>query len=405
MPLWQVRELKSCWVDYGGFMINITDKKDCCGCGSCAEICPKNCIEMKNDSEGFLYPLVDEKLCVSCNLCNKSCPMLIQTKENNSVVAYGCLNKDEAVRMKSSSGGVFDLLCKFIIKRNGVVFGAVFDDNFNVHHDFAETIENCEKFRGSKYVQSVIGDSYSKAKSFLDGKRTVLFTGTPCQIAGLYSFLKKDYPNLYTQDIACHSVPSPKVWNEYKQLISNGKKIKNIQFRNKETGWISGTFKAYLQDGQVMAEPYVNTAYMKGFLNGLYSRPSCYDCKFVALNQLSDITLADFWGVDTFYPELFDNKGTSLVFVNSVKGKQIFKFIKKDLKYKRVSIEKALWYNPALNSSALKNPNRDAFFKDKQDFNEKISANLYDFKISTNNYNFTFLDKIKFKVINFKEKE
>lgn len=379
-------------------MVDIKNKKECCGCASCANICPKNCIAMISDEEGFLYPQVNKDLCINCNLCEKSCPIINLKKSDNKPVVYGCYNKDEEVRMGSSSGGVFHILCDFIIRQNGVVFGAEFDENFDVCHGYAETLEECEKFRGSKYAQSIIGDSYSTAKAFLDKKRTVLFTGTPCQIAGLYSFLKKDYPNLYTQDIACHSVPSPKVWNEYKEIISCGEKIKNIQFRNKETGWTTGTFKAYLEDGKMMAQPYAETTFMKGFLNGLYSRPSCYDCKFSSISRQSDITLADFWGVNSFYPELFDNKGTSLVFVNSEKGKKIFVFAKEHLKYRKVKIEKALWYNPALNSSASENPNRDSFFNSKESLEQNVKSNLYDFKVSAKNYKYTFFEKVKFKI-------
>ena len=381
-------------------MVDITDKKECCGCASCANVCPKNCITMISDDEGFLYPQINKDLCINCNLCKKSCPIINTQKSENKPVAYGCYNKDESIRMSSSSGGVFHLLCDFIIRQNGVVFGAEFDENFDVCHGYAQTLEECEKFRGSKYVQSKIGNSYTKAKEFLEKNRVVLFTGTPCQIAGLYSFLKKDYPNLYTQDIACHSVPSPKIWNEYKQLISNGEKIKNIQFRNKETGWTSGTFKAYLQDGKVMSEPYVETAYMKGFLNGLYSRPSCYNCKFASVSRQSDITLADFWGVNTFYPELFDNKGTSLIFVNSEKGKKIFAFAKKYLKYKKVKTEKALWYNSALYSSASENPNREKFFNSEEILIEKVSSYIYDYKTSVKKYKPTFFEKLKFKINN-----
>lgn len=381
-------------------MINIINKKDCCGCSSCANICPKKCINMVSDSEGFLYPEVDKTKCVGCNLCVNSCPLVNKKSLKRTPVSYGGWNKDEEVRKRSSSGGVFHLLCKFVINKKGVVFGAAFDEKFDVYHTYADNINDCEKFKGSKYVQSVLGNSYSKAKEFLDEGRTVLFTGTPCQIAGLYSFLKKNYKNLITQDIVCHSVPSPKVWTAYKELIGERKQITDIQFRNKEKGWKNGTFEVLLDNDTIFSKPYSDTIYMKGFLNGLYSRPSCYDCKFANLNRMSDITLGDFWGVDTFYPELFDDKGTSIVLVNSKKGNKIFRIIKKGMKTKKVLLKKAIWYNPAVNGSLNMNPNRKLFFKDNSELNKKY---LLYYKNEVNiipGYKFSFFDKIKFKIYN-----
>lgn len=379
-------------------MIKLNNKKDCCGCSACANICPKNCIDMVSDSEGFLYPDVCTEKCIDCNLCVKSCPIINQRSLNRTPIAYGGWNKNENIRKNSSSGGIFSLLCEYIIANNGVVFGAAFNENFDVVHSCSETFEGCEVFRGSKYVQSVIGDNYKSAKEFLDNGRMVLFTGTPCQIAGLYSYLKKDYDNLLTQDIVCHSVPSPKIWNEYKALISSGKDINNIQFRNKDTGWLNGKFIAELSDDSKVSKPYGETVYIKGFLNGLYSRPSCHDCKFSSLSRVSDITLGDFWGVDSFYPELFDNKGTSLVFVNSERGERVLKNIKKKIKIKKVSLEKAIWYNPAINTVSYVNPNRKSFFEDISDLDVKYKKYEYKFNNQTKTYSFSIVDKLKLKL-------
>lgn len=382
-------------------MIHISNKEDCCGCGSCANICPKNCITMQADEEGFLYPNTNIDVCVNCDLCNISCPLNIEKTINQKTSVYGCYNKDEYIRQNSTSGGVFYILCKYVIENNGVVFGAAFDDEFNVYHDYAETITECEQFMGSKYVQSVIGDIYIKVKEFLDNNRLVLFTGTPCQISGLFAFLKRDYNNLFTQDIVCHSVPSPRVWNEYKKYIgaSNEKRITKINFRNKENGWKNSIMNIAFDNGDNLSEPYAQNEYIKGFVDGLYSRPSCYNCSFSKISRESDITLGDFWGVDTFYPELYDNQGTSLVMVNSLKGKRLFNYAKKQLKYKAVKINKAVWYNSAVVSSIGFNQNRSAFFKDKDNnFKDKVDKNLLLLKKENEKYIPTFFECAKEKI-------
>ncbi len=385
---------------FGEVMIKITDKNNCCGCSSCANICPKQCIKMVEDFEGFFYPEIDFANCVQCDLCTKSCPTINKSNIDNKPIFYGCFNKDEIDRKSSSSGGVFHLLCEYVISRNGVVFGAAFDDKFNVLHSYADNMDDCIKFKGSKYLQSVIGKSYIKAKKFLDEDRLVLFSGTPCQIEGLVCFLKKEYSNLITQDIVCHSVPSLRVWEEYKKYISDNKTITNIDFRNKKNGWDKGTFIAKFDDGSVFEQPYTDTEYIKGFLNGLYSRPSCYDCKFSNLNRVSDITLGDFWGVQSFYPDLYDNKGTSIVLVNSPKGKKLINELKKDLVIKKVNVKKATWYNPAIHSSVKLNPNRKEFFDDKSNnLIKTIDGNIIYLNKEKNEYKFSLLDKFIIKYL------
>ena len=337
-------------------MISIKSKKDCCGCYSCVNTCPQKCIHMESDVDGFLYPTVDKDKCVSCNLCNKACPMLTEYSHHKNPKAYGAINPDESTRLNSSSGGVFYLLCEYTIAKQGIVVGAAFDQSFNVVHTTAETLEECKRFMGSKYVQSRIGDLYQTVKQLLKEGRFVLFSGTPCQIAGLYTFLGEcDLERLITQDIICHSVPSPKKWNEYKNKIGQEKQIIDICFRNKDTGWSSGSFVVKYFDGTEYRELYAETEYMKGFLRGDYSRPSCYSCKFSSIERQSDITLGDFWGVEGLYPKLYDNKGTSVVLINSKKGNKVFREIKRNLIVKRVKLEYAIKYNPAV-------ANRDALF-------------------------------------------
>ena len=196
-------------------MIAIKEKHNCCGCSACVQVCPKQCIRMYADNEGFLYPQVNSTICIDCGLCEKVCPVINQNKPNVPLSVYAAKNINEEVRIKSSSGGIFTLLAEQIISEGGVVFGARFNENWEVVHDYTETIDGLESFRGSKYVQSSISDNFKVAKQFLKEGRKVLFSGTPCQIAGLKKFLQKEYENLLTMEVVCHGVPSPMVWRDY----------------------------------------------------------------------------------------------------------------------------------------------------------------------------------------------
>ena len=207
-------------------MIKITRKEDCTGCHGCYNVCPKKCIDMKFDEEGFLYPSVDSDKCAECGLCEKVCPIIHTAEVENEPIAVGCYNKDEKIRMESSSGGIFTLISELVIQTGGVVFGAEFDENYNIRHSYVDNMEDLHKFRGSKYVQSTIGSSYYDAKQFLEQGRQVLFSRTPCQIAGLKRYLQKDYDNLICQDMVCHGVPSTYVWEHYKNFIANVRKYK-----------------------------------------------------------------------------------------------------------------------------------------------------------------------------------
>ena len=234
-------------------MIDIKDKKDCCGCSACVQKCPKQCISLKEDCEGFLYPIVDKDICIDCGLCEKVCPILYQGEERKPLKVFAAKNHDEEIRKQSSSGGIFTLLAEKIINEGGVVFGAKFDENWDVKHDYTETIEGLAAFRGSKYVQSRIEDNYRKAETFLKQGRKVLFSGTPCQIAGLKRFFRKEYENLLTVDFICHGVPSPGVWRRYLQetvarmcdknrvstdpISIKNARVESISFRDKSHGW------------------------------------------------------------------------------------------------------------------------------------------------------------------------
>ena len=344
-------------------MIKIARKEECTGCHGCYNVCPKKCIDMKFDDEGFLYPSVDSDKCVECGLCEKVCPIIHTVEVENEPIAVGCYNKDEKIRMESSSGGIFTLLSELVIQSGGVVFGAEFDENYNVRHSYVDNMEDLHKFRGSKYVQSTIGSSYYDTKQFLEQGRQVLFSGTPCQIAGLKRYLQKDYDNLICQDIVCHGVPSTYVWEHYKNFIANGRTISGIKFRDKSTGWKTYSLKINFDDGSSYKDIGNENSYIKGFVKDFYLRPSCYECKYKTLHRESDITLADFWGIEANAPELDDNKGTSLIFLNSDKGKEYFERIKEKIIFRIVDINKSVTFNPSAYRSCIYTRKKKNFYK------------------------------------------
>lgn len=355
-------------------MLNKIDKKLCNGCSACASICPKKCIQMVNDKNGFLYPLIDQKECINCNACVKACAVLTPNKLNEyEQIAYAVINKSEQVRKDSSSGGVFNEIAKKVLQDGGVVFGASLNENFEVEHIYVDSLDNLYKLRKSKYVQSKIGNSYIKTKEFLEQGKKVLFTGTPCQIGGLKKFLNKHYDNLITQDIICHGVPSPKVWKKYFQSKSNGKTISNVSFRDKKFGWKKYCIKFSHDKGESYSV-HRQDSFMKVFLKDLSLRLSCYNCSFKSHKRQSDITLADYWGVEKIHPEMFDDLGTSLVFINTKKGNDLFMSVSDEFDYIQTDLTKAIEQNPAMIRSVQMNKKRDKFFAklDSADF-EKLA--------------------------------
>jgi len=350
-------------------MINIIDKKNCSGCKACYNICPKSCIEMLMDSEGFWYPKVNEASCVNCGLCETVCPEIniySVKKAYERPICYAAWNKDEDKRKNSSSGGVFTSIAGWIISNGGVVFGAGYDEKLQVRHKEVHTKETLGALRGSKYVQSDINNTYTSAKKYLEAGKKVLFTGTPCQIAGLYNFISKDYANLYTCDIVCHGVPSPLVFKKYKENMetSYGSKIKRIDFRNKKSGWKSYCVSIKFDNNKLYSKTFVNDAYMKGFLRNYYLRPSCYSCSYASINRISDITLGDYWGIASKYPELDDDKGTSLLLINTDRGKTMLEACKTNIVLQECNLEHAIAGNPSIISSVKIPKARDKFFKE-----------------------------------------
>lgn len=337
---------------------------DCVGCFGCINICPiEKCISFEPNKEGFFYPKVNEEKCKKCKKCIKVCPVINKIEINTKPIAYACFNKEEDIREQSTSGGIFTLVATEIINENGVVFGAKFNDSFDVEHDYIDKLEEIRIFRGSKYVQSKIGYTFIEVKKFLDEERTVLFSGTPCQIVGLKSFLGIDYENLICIDIICHGVPSPLVWDKYKNEISKGKKITDVSFRDKTYGWKDYSFRMDFDDGTRYFEKGAENKYIRGFIGDIYLRNSCYNCNFKSLNRQSDITLADFWGIENINKQMDDGKGTSLIIVNSDKGNKILQKIQYKIKMSKVNLNESIKYNMSAIKSSYKNPKREYFFK------------------------------------------
>lgn len=344
----------------------ILENKDCMGCHACENICPTQCIAMMPDDEGFLYPKVDYSLCIKCKKCISVCPIINKVKVDNNPQAYVSINKDDFIRLDSSSGGIFTLIAEKTINDDGVVFGAGYTENFEVKHKYVDNIEKLAELRGSKYVQSKIGNTYKEAKDFLDMGRKVLFSGTPCQIAGLNSYLNKSYENLITQDFICHGVPSPKVWRKYVEFRETEakSKVSSVSFRNKDEGWKKFSVYLSFQNDMKYRKNLRNDPYLKAFLRDVCLRPSCYECEFKGLHRQSDVTLADFWGVENFFPNLDDDKGASLVIVNSEFGIRLFNSIKTEIEYQEVDLDEVIKYNSAAIKSSEYNPKRDKFLSD-----------------------------------------
>lgn len=343
-------------------MKEICEHNKCTGCGSCVSVCPKQCIHMEESKDGFLYPVINEADCIDCGLCQKSCKAEEKADKSFEKQAYAMKNQNEEVRVNSSSGGVFTLLSEYIISCGGAVYGAAFTDNYEVEHIRINTVEDIEKLRTSKYVQSRIGNCYQLAKKDLEENRMVLFTGTPCQIAGLKGYLKKEYDNLYCQDIMCHGVPSPKLWRKYIKELSLGT-IQSVSFRDKTVSWSQFSMKITGDKGSI-CEKFFDNTYMKAFLADIALRESCTNCNFKELNYYSDLTLADFWGLDQVYPELDDSTGVSLVLVNSEKGQKLVEQISQHVKAEKVDLQKALQGNQPAITVTPPHRNRERFFAD-----------------------------------------
>lgn len=370
-------------------MIRIIHKKDCCGCQACVQRCPKQCISMLEDEEGFLYPWADASLCIDCGLCEKVCPELNPLEPRTPLEIMAAKNMNEEERMRSSSGGIFFPLAKTILSRGGVVFGALYDKQWEVVISYTEKLDEVRAMMGSKYLQARVDSAFQDAERILKEGREVLFSGAPCQIAALHRYLRKDYENLLTLDFICHGVPSPGVWRRYLQeevylsarrvaaekntvmssSLNTMPLLESIVFRDKKmAGWEKFSFVVRLKsplktdkNSVLLSDIHSENPYMRGFLADIYLRPSCYHCKAKSGSGHSDITVADFWGVGQVMPDFDDDKGVGLVLISTEKGKTIFDTL--PIEVRQTSFKDALSFNPAYAKSALPHRKRTAFYK------------------------------------------
>lgn len=341
----------------------------CTGCEACANICPKGCIFMAEDAEGFLFPKIDSSACIGCELCEKACPVLSPVpihKTQEDVSVYALVHRDDEVRSHSSSGGAFSAISEYVLEQGGVVFGAAFDETFNVRHICVDNAADLYKLRGSKYVQSRIGDTYKQVKEYLKQERLVFFTGTACQTSGLLGYLGRDYENLITQDLICHGVPSPLAWRKYMDLYQRRAKSKvtHIFFRDKKFGWHNWHVHFRFRNGDEYRMNQREDMMVSAFLTGSCSRKSCYACHFKQKYRLADFTLADYWGIEKIAPELDDDKGISSVYVNSPKAKKLLDAISDRVFLKEMDLDKAVANNLAMVESERLTRDRDGFLRE-----------------------------------------
>lgn len=348
-------------------MITIKDKSECCGCSACASICPKSCISMKSDDEGFLYPHTDVSLCVNCSACNRVCPMpehAVNIIPFGKSTSYAACSIDDKLLAESSSGGVFSLIASKIIKDGGVVFGVAWEGE-KVCHIKVNSIQDLNLLRGSKYTQSDVGSTLREVRNLLEDKIPVLYSGTPCEIAGLKSYIKTNSDLLTTVEVACHGAPSPKVLSAYLEELKSVYGVDNIKlnFRSKVKGWNDYHIDAYNGCQRLLSESHRDNIFMKGFLHELYSRPSCHNCQFKGNYSGADFTLADFWGIETACPDFPSESGASLVIANTEKGKCLWETLLPDLRILPIDLAVALRHNGSLLHSETPHPERSYFFK------------------------------------------
>ena len=350
-------------------MIDIKEKEKCCGCAACVQSCPQNCIDFKKDNEGFFYPNVDTSRCIGCSRCEKVCPFLSNNeylRHNPKVV--GAKAKDDDIRYWSSSGGIFTLIAKYILKMHGVVYGAEMNEDCSfVRHVAVDNEKDLHKLRGSKYIQSRIANSYAEVEKFLQKGKCILFTGTPCQINGLKMFLGKDYERLYCVEVICHGVPSEKLWRSYLSYIERKyqRKVKKVEFRSKKYSWKNYGNDISFEKSRIFKFSFEDSFFR--MFNSSYSmRPSCYKCKAKGNYTMADMTIGDFWGIEKVLPDFDDNRGVSIVLLNTEKGEFLFEHINNEisLSNKYIDYETALKCNPPIAASIEYTSKRKQFFED-----------------------------------------
>ena len=358
--------------------IEIKKKVDCTGCRACEQICPVKCITMKEDKEGFIFPYVDEEKCINCGLCKKKCPQINYKLEKRDSKVYAVKTKEKSISQNSTSAGIAYILGKYIIQNNGCVFGCTYNDVLEPIQIMVENEKDLEKLRGSKYVFSNTMHTYTQVKDVLEQQKKVLYVGTPCQIAGLKSFLGRDYEELLLVDIVCHGVPSAKIFKKYIDFLEKKyeKKVVNYEFRNKDKArWGEFIAKVIFEDG---TEKYIKADednYYSNFLKGTIYRECCYQCKYANTNRVGDITIGDFWGIEQVNEKFYSRDGVSLVLINSEKGKNFLKNLKESVIVSEQTIEQAVKRNGNLSKPTLRLEIRDNIYKgiDEENFiNKKL---------------------------------
>ncbi len=356
-------------------MIEIKKKSECSGCTACASICPKKCIKMKEDEEGFLYPNVDKNICINCGLCEKVCPVKNYKENEKKKHAYIFQHKDDNVRRQSTSGGAFTAISEYILEHNGIVYGAVFDENYNVIHKGIDKKEELYRFRNSKYVQSNPKATFKEVKDNLEKNRYVCYSGTSCEIEGLKNYLQKDYDNLILVDVVCRAVPSPLIWKKYLNLRKKQyKDIKTILFRDKYYGYKYSNFSIYNKNNDKKQEYHQGVdsdPYLRAFFSNICDRPSCYECKFKKINRESDITIWDCFEVEKYDKDFDDDKGTTRILTNSKKGEEVIKNISESNKIKEIDVKQATDGFLAMFQPVKYNTNRNQFFKDANSLSDE----------------------------------
>lgn len=359
----------------------LAQKNHCSGCSACHDACPKGAIAMIADKEGFLYPQIDESKCVNCGFCARACPSMNRPDPRKPLAVYAAKAKDTALRLTSSSGGIFSLLARQILAKGGKVFGAAFDKrDWSVEHIGVFDEAGLAELRGSKYVQSRTAGIYREVKASLEANLPVLFTGTPCQIAALRAYLNLQPSTstsiLYLVDVVCHGAPNPMVWQKYLDwqcetasaqgrgsAPAEGRNIRRISFRQKNSGWKRYSLSLRFANDKEYLRQFPDDPYMRAFLNELCNRQSCHDCQVRELRSGSDLTIADFWGVENVMPNFDDDRGTSLVLANTEKGAALLSSVEESVSIVDSDFGTAVSGNPAIVRSPSPHRNRDKFLR------------------------------------------
>ena len=361
----------------------LDEKKQCTGCAACYNICPTKSITMKEDKEGFKYPEINEGTCIKCGLCKKVCPILNKVDKSDKTstpIVMAAWSKNQETRLDSTSGGIFSEIANLIYDKNGYVVGAIYNKDWMVEHYISNKREDLEEIRSSKYLQSNINDIYKQVKDKLKNGDIVLMCGAPCQISGLYNYLQKDYENLFTCDFICRGVNSPKIFKGYIKSLENKykSKVKKIKFKNKTFGWHNFSTRIDFENGKKYIQSRYIDSYMIGYLQySAFIRPSCYDCKFKELPRVADITLADFWGIEEIDKSLDNDTGTSLVLINSEKGKKIFEKLKDRVEYTEVKSKKIFKENVCMSKSVEETETRKKVFEKIDEMSYEELSKLY----------------------------